>query len=109
MICPTHNCEMPWRQTQYGKRFHCEEPGCTVVGWDGPTSTPADLETRQLRHRVHLAFDPLWKTRARWRSRNNAYRWLRKFTKLPEHLCHIGMFNKDQCNRVLAELERDVV
>lgn len=104
--CP--KCDVPLysRQTPYGLRWQCPDPACDVACWDGKTSTPADSETRRLRHDCHEEFDPLWKFRIVWRTSIIAYRWLAKFMKLPPKLAHIGMFDADQCRRLLAELRR---
>ncbi len=110
MICPTHKREMPWRQTQYGKRFYCEEPGCQMVAWvnrEGRASTPADAELRNLRHRCHQCFDPGWAQRARWGNRRKAYQWLQRFMGMTEEQAHIGLFDKEQCRRLIAELTQE--
>ncbi len=106
MKCPVHGDTMEGKRTKYGRRWGCTEPGCTVACWDGSTSTPADDETRALRHRCHEAFDPLWKQKVRWPSRAQAYRWLRTFMDVGQNENHIGMFGKNQCLKLLAELEK---
>lgn len=107
MICPTHQTPLSATVTRYGLRRQCDEPGCTVACWDGKTSTPADAETRSLRHACHEAFDPLWKTKTRWRSRRAAYAWLQRFMGLSEGEAHIGMFDAGQCRQLLAEVTGD--
>jgi hypothetical protein len=104
MNCPTHNAIMVPRTTQYGVRYQCCWPGCTVACWSGSTSTPADDETRALRNQCHKLFDPLWKKRTRFMSRNHAYTWLRHFMDMKSTDAHIGMFNAEQCRKLLVEL-----
>jgi hypothetical protein len=104
MKCPTHGTDLLCKPTRYGLRHGCPVAGCTVVCWDGRTSTPADLPTRNLRHACHEAFDPLWRNRTRWQSRGAAYVWLRGFMGLTRETAHIGMFDSDQCRKLLAEL-----
>lgn len=103
MKCPTHKSILIPQQTRFGLRFSCPEPGCDVVAWNGSTSTPADAETRQLRHRCHELFDPLW--REGRMTRRAAYAHLRGLMKLPKERCHIGMFDKEQCLKLIALLE----
>lgn len=104
MICPTHNTTLVPRRTRYGTRFTCATDGCTVACWGGQTSTPADDETRSLRHECHKVFDPMWKKRTKFASRGHAYTWLAHFMGVDIHDAHIGMFDKAQCLRLLAEL-----
>jgi hypothetical protein len=95
------------RKTRCGVRFTCPAPGCDVACWDGDTSTPADTETRRLRGLCHDAFDPLWQEAPRkFKSRAEAYQWLQKIMGLPKHYCHIGMFDKGQCEKLLKELAK---
>lgn len=106
MICPVHERSLVLQSTRYGDRWHCNEPECTVACWSGSTSTPADAETRKARHDCHGAFDPLWKGphgpfygRG---GRSRAYKWLRKEMGLSISKAHIGMFDLEQCRKLLA-------
>ena len=76
MNCLKHEAVMIYKPTQFGLRYSCPVVGCDVVCWDGSTSTPADTQTRALRHKCHEAFDPLWQTKRRFKTRPDAYRWL---------------------------------
>ena len=98
MQCPEHAVPLHLTNTRYGVRGACPVDGCTVVGWDGPTSTPADAVTRTLRREAHDSFDPLWKN---VRERSALYAELAAFLCLPVDYTHIGMFNAEQCRRVL--------
>lgn len=104
-VCPDHRVELVPSTTKYGTRFGCQVPDCTVVCWDGKTSTPATAETRALRHRCHEIFDPSWRDRTRFPSRNAAYRWLAKVMGLSRDDAHIGMFDREQCLRLIGILE----
>lgn len=74
--------------------------------WDGETSTPADEETRGLRRQCHEEFDRLWKDRPRRFTRTEAYQWLARVMNVDEKEAHIGMFDKDQCERLLRKVRR---
>ena len=100
-VCPDHDVRMDSRSTQYGPRYHCPVDGCTVAGWAGATSTPANQETRDLRIAAHAAFDALWREGARG-ARKAAYMALAKFLGLDGKDTHIGMFNAEQCRKVIV-------
>ena len=68
--------------------------------WNGSTSTPADAETRALRHQCHAAFDPLWR-RGVWR-RGNLYGVLASRLGIPAEDMHFGLFSSTMCLRALA-------
>lgn len=68
----------------------------------------ANKELRELRKECHNIFDTKWKGRANETiARRKCYSWLRNFTKLPEELAHIGMFNIEQCKILLAEMTKN--
>jgi hypothetical protein len=98
--CPEHNVELESTKTKYGTRWGCPEDSCTVVCWGGKTSTPANLETRNARKEAHGAFDELWRTGMM--DRNEAYEKLAEFLDKPKKETHIGMFDKETCDNVLA-------
>ena len=104
--CPKHGVSLYVCMTRYGKRFSCPEPGCTVVCWGGSTSTPADQETRDKRHEAHQLFDPMWQGPNTLMSRKEAYKWLRDVMMMGQKDCHIGMFNIEQCEKVIAACKR---
>jgi hypothetical protein len=105
-FCPEHGATMQRCQTKYGGRWACTVALCTVVCWEGQTSTPADAETRALRRQCHEAFDPLWKPGAqrRFRHRGHAYIWLSRLMGTVIEETHIGMFNAEQCRSLLEKL-----
>lgn len=114
--CPLHGDRLQYEPTAWGSRGQCPEEGCTIVHWQGSTSTPADYETRQLRRECHARFDPLWKTNAPQFNqghrpnnpqvrRSRAYRWLAESMGLKMKETHFGMFDADQCREALAHLD----
>lgn len=105
MNCPIHDRTMQRKDTRYGWRWGCTVEGCTVACWDGGTSTPADQDTRDLRHECHQVFDPLWRGKARFKRRGDAYAWLAKFMAVKIEHAHIGHFDREQCRRLLDELK----
>lgn len=99
MICPRHDKKMKVRMTQYGNRYFCPIPTCTVVGWEGSTSTPADVRTRKYRMSAHDHFDALWKSGIF--KRGEAYTALAKHLGIKKKDCHIGMFDYETCLQVI--------
>jgi len=100
MRCTIHSArELEPTKTKYGTRYSCPVGGCTVVQWDGSTSTPADFATRQARIEAHSWFDALWQSGIF--SRKRAYKKLAAHLDLPARKTHIGHFNKDQCHRTI--------
>lgn len=59
----------------------------------------ANAELRAAKSAAHLAFDKLWKGGKM--SRRNAYAWLAKALDINPLHCHIGMFDVDQCKKVV--------
>lgn len=105
--CPTHHVFLGSSETKFGTRWKCRHPGCTMACWNGETSTPADDETRASRSRCHEVFDSLWKGRRRFQSRRKAYQWMMTAMGLPKSKAHIGMFSKEQCNRLMELVEAE--
>jgi hypothetical protein len=101
--CPAHHAPLVTTATRFGARLACPVVGCTVACWDGPTSSPADAETRALRSACHAAFDPLWQTGV-FPSRNAAYDWLARVMFLDRDETHVGLFDADQCREMLEQV-----
>lgn len=99
-LCPVHGDSLERSKTRYGFRFDCTRDECTVMCWGGSTSTPANQTTRDARIAAHAAFDVLWQDGKR--SRTKAYKWLANAMQLSGGMCHIGMFNAEQCASVVA-------
>ena len=75
---------------------------CGMMKWNGSTSTPATQEVFDLRRKCHSKFDELWKDG--FMSRSKAYKKLGKLMDLPRKKCHIGMFQKEECEKLLLLL-----
>ncbi len=67
-----------------------------------PFGVPADDETKKLRIAAHEVFDQLWKSRGM--RRGDAYRCMQRMMGMTEDQAHIGMFNADQCRRLIGLL-----
>lgn len=98
----------PYRRDLYDRQFyHCLE--CSAwVGTHKGTTTPlgrlANAELRQAKIAAHDAFDAKWR-RLGWQ-RGAAYRWLSHALGIRREDCHIGMFNVEQCRRVVQVCEQ---
>lgn len=99
--CPVHGVRLSPKDTRHGKRFGCWVAGCDVICWDSKTSTPADKRTREARMACHEAFDRLWRDGRIFKKRSEAYSWMAKAMGVNKKLAHIGMFNFEQCERLL--------
>lgn len=93
----------------YGPVWACE-PCRAWVGCHKGTETPlgrlADAELRDWKKSAHSFFDPLWAAKMKKgftknEARNLAYKWLGKQLGTTEEYTHIGMFNVDQCKKVV--------
>ncbi len=54
----------------------------------------------QLRQEAHRRLDVYWEFG--WVARSEAYALLAQRLGVPQHECHIGMFNEEECERVIA-------
>lgn len=59
----------------------------------------ANFHLRKARSEAHRAFDPIW--RSGELDRGTAYLWLANALQLPTHLCHIGEFNMENCQKTV--------
>lgn len=92
----------------YGPVYACL-PCQAWVGCHKGTVRPlgrlADAKLRRMKWDAHLAFDPIWKGfpagPGRGRARRAAYAALAKAMDLDDDHCHIGMFDVEQCTRVI--------
>ena len=104
--CPIHKSKLLPKQTKYGVRYYCPVDNCTVVCWDGGTSSPANLPTRQKRIEAHRIFDKWWvENRIK---RSEAYRRLANFLGLEISKTHIGHFGIEQCGQVIKFVAEQV-
>ncbi len=109
-VCPY--CQKPAEQApsaavygagrDFGAVWVCRPCGAWVgchKGTARPKGRLADHALRQAKIRAHAAFDPLWKSGEM--ARGDAYGWLADHMGLDRKECHIGMFDVDQCSRVV--------
>ena len=102
--CPDCGSDMVLRNSRHGKFYGCSKyPNCTATHGaheDGtPLGVPADNETKEARMEAHRIFDMLWKDGPL--SRKEAYQWMQEKMGLSEKEAHIGMFDKEQCERLI--------
>lgn len=69
-------------------------------GTDKPLGRMANAELRVAKVMAHRAFDPLWQSG--YMARRVAYKWLAYELDMANSACHIGMFDVEQCKRVVA-------
>lgn len=115
MRCPTHKRPMINEKTRHGGRWKCPVATCSVVCWSNATSTPADEETRKLRHQCHSEFDRLWNEpggyfrrhkRKGLTPRKAAYRWLDKEMGEQDGKAHFGVMTASECRRALVAIKK---
>lgn len=93
----------------YGAIFICRPCGAYVgchTGTNKPLGRLANKELRQWKNQAHKYFDPLWQAKmktgfSRRRARLAGYQWLAEQMEIQLELCHIGMFDVDQCKEVV--------
>lgn len=98
-----------WPNLKDSKYWRCEPCGAYVgchpanqrhgmIGIE-PMGTLANAELRSARMKAHAEFDPLWKSKRR--TRKQAYKWLADSMGIHEKDAHIGLFNIEQCQKVV--------
>jgi hypothetical protein len=84
------------------RQFYYCQPCQAWVGCHQGSTSPmgrlANKELRQAKMRAHDAFDTAWRGRI---SRRKAYRWLAEQMPVDRRKAHIGMFDVEQCARVV--------
>lgn len=124
VLCPY--CHKPAEYTDsacvYGGRSYgmiylcrpCEAWVGVHDGTDTPLGRLANKELRQWKMKAHAAFDPLWQRKLEIRrqergpgyrkhyARGSGYKWLAVQLGIPVEDCHIGMFDVEMCQRVVA-------
>ena len=101
-----------WRCIPCGAYVGCHKEGDWTfvhhekVMSDGtlPFGRLANAELRAWKQTAHSALDQLWKNGGTM-SRKAAYQWAAKALKLNMDQTHIGMFDVDQCKRLVAALK----
>jgi ssDNA-binding Zn-finger/Zn-ribbon topoisomerase 1 len=110
-ICPDCALPMQLRDSRFGKFWGCPNyPRCqSKVGAHqesgAPLGRPGTPAERKARIEAHAAFDKLWHC-GFYRSRGEAYRWMRKAMDMSEEEAHIGNFGVAECTK-LVKLVRD--
>ncbi|TXH43513.1 MAG: hypothetical protein E6Q97_33955 [Desulfurellales bacterium] len=117
VVCPycdretklvTGNKIYPHRKDLYHHHFWqcapCEAHVGVHKGTIKPLGSPANGHTRNMRSQAHNAFDPLWRTGPfkGMNGRYQAYKWLADQLGIAVQNCHIGMFDVEQCTRVIS-------
>jgi len=101
----------PHRPDLHTKKFYSCKPCDAYVGCHPGSTQPlgrlANAELRAAKMAAHAAFDPLWKFGGnnKGRLRTKAYSDLAAALHLLPEECHIGMFDVEMCNRVIAFCE----
>lgn len=107
----------------YGKMYICRPCAATVgvhSGTTKPLGTLAKKELRALRIKAHRTFDALWMskvgTQEEWEGRKKrltksaargwGYAWLAQKLGVEKTKCHIGLFDKETCRKVLEACEQ---
>lgn len=101
----------PRRKDLHHLNFWLCEPCGAYVGCHAENASPgedgtrplgrlANAELRAAKQRAHAIFDPIWKNGEL--TRPAAYRWLARELGIEDEACHIGEFDIDQCQAVIA-------
>lgn len=116
-ICPY--CNKPTKHVEdieiYGRSFggmiylclDCDAyVGCHKTRPTESLGSLANKELRQAKIEAHQYLDGLWERRinkncTKGHARGKAYKWLREQMNLTADLCHIGMFDVAECNKVI--------
>lgn len=100
----------------YGMIYLCKPCNAWVgvhKNTDKPLGRLANSALRDWKKKAHAAFDPLWKRKLEIRqkergsdykkayARGSGYKWLGKQMGIDSKDCHIGMFDIEQCKRVV--------
>lgn len=95
----------------YGPVWECSPCAAWVgchKGGTKPLGRLADKALRQAKQRAHAAFDPIWQEKMkrtgcrRGEARGKGYRWMAQQLGISQADCHIGMFDVEMCERVVA-------
>lgn len=96
----------------YGMIYICRPCDAYVGVHDGtdvPKGSLANARVRYWRRLAHAAFDPLWQSGKFYRRRGAAYTWLSEKLGLPKEETHIGMFDVDNCKKVIRIVEQEIL
>ena len=114
MNCPYCNKEALYLTSEqfYGRDFgtnlyvcfDCDARVGTHERTKKPLGTMATKELRELRKQCHSLFDKMWKSGKL--TRKQAYKWLQESMEISKSKAHIGMFDEEQCKKLLTILEK---
>lgn len=98
----------------YGKIYYCSDCQAWVgvhKGTNKALGRLANAELREWKIEAHKYFDPLWQKKmqqglSKTQARRRAYKWLAGLMGIPASETHIGMFDVDQCKRVVEICKR---
>lgn len=104
----------PHRPDLHDRNFYLCSCGAYVGchrGTANALGSPAKLELRQERMKLHAIFDPLWQRKmkrgfSKRFARNSAYLWLAKEMDLSQCQCHISQFDKKKCEDAYEILKK---
>jgi hypothetical protein len=86
----------------YGMVYLCQ-PCDAYVGvhkhTDKALGRLANAELRMWKKEAHKFFDRIWK--GQLKTRTSAYKWLARELGIPSPVTHIGMFDVDNCRKVV--------
>ncbi len=106
----------------YGPLYECVDCRAWVgvhAGTRRPLGRLADRKLRAWKRQAHAVFDPLWRRahaaypeiksyrRVDGIARSRAYLWLAEQLQMPASDCHIGGFDTEQCQKVIAIIEQE--
>lgn len=119
-ICPYCNKPSKYVDSEiiygksYGMVYYCGDCRAWVgvhKGTDKALGRLANKELRDWKIKAHDLFDKMWMVRmqqgySKNNARNMAYRWLSEQLNLTIDKTHIGMFDVDQCKKVVDLCQR---
>lgn len=87
----------------YGMIYLCKSCRAYVGCHEGTAQAKgrlANAELREWKKKAHYVFDPIWQSKKMWRKQ--AYQWLSEKMGIPTDYTHIGMFDVEECKKVIS-------
>ena len=103
----TSNSEIYGREYGNGKCYLCRNCKASVgvhTGTDIPLGILATKELRELKKKAHSSFDPIWKSKKKYRWQ--CYRELSIKLDIDLKECHFGWFDKEMLLKAINILEK---
>ena len=103
----TSNSEIYGKEYGNGKCYLCITCRSYVGVHDGtdiPLGILATEELRELKKKAHNLFDPIWKSKKKYRWQ--CYQQLALKLEIPHEECHFGWFDKDRLLKAIDLLEQ---